>query len=750
MLAAALLPTPAAHAANQKAPQQPASGGSFTLEADHQRQVGGIFYADGNVDLHYQNARLQADHMEYHDDTHLATAHGHVQLDYLTQHVEAEDGTYNIQTGEGTFHHVRATFAMQRRPQPTLLISQNPLYVEAEEVDRLSVDRYKFRKAWITMCRPDRPTWKFYAPEGTVQLERTVHLENGRFRLFSLPVLYLPYATLPASRQRQSGFLIPDAGNSSTKGYFVGESYYWAPADWMDGTIGANYLSKRGWSQTADFRMRPWENVRLNATYFGVLDRGLPEPNGTLLKEGGHEAHLDFDALLPDGWRAVADLDQLTSLTFRLAWADTFSQAVNSEVRNTAFLTKNFSGFSLNFEAGSYKDFVSVSPESYVDLRSAPEAHFSSVDQAPFEHIPLYFSFDSFVDGIHRNDNVTNFNTGALVGRMEVAPSMTMPLHWGPWLDVTSSFTLRAVRYGAQIENGVSVNNPFVRTTEEATIDVRPPTLDRVWGDGDTRWKHAIEPEITYRYVNGVDDFQRVILMDDYDTITDTSELQYGITQRLFRKTDGGEAQDLVDWSVTQKYFFDPTFGGALVPGVRNVFETLDLLTPFAFADEPRHFSPIVSSLTVTPGGRYDAQLRVDYDPVLGKMTAIGTLLKIRPYRETYLTLADFSVNNLPLALPPPNFTFQHRSDQVRVLGGYGDVNRPGWDASVGVSYDIAQKVFQDQLIQLGYNGSCCGIGLEYQRFSLGTVRVENRYSIVFRIANLGSAGNLRRQEKIF
>ena len=49
-----------------------------------------------------------------------------------------------------------------------------------------------------------------------------------------------------------------------------------------------------------------------------------------------------FTALLPHGWRAVADLDQLTSLTFRLAWSETFAQAVNSEVRNTAFLTNNF------------------------------------------------------------------------------------------------------------------------------------------------------------------------------------------------------------------------------------------------------------------------------------------------------------------------------------------------------------------------------------------------------------------------
>jgi hypothetical protein len=155
-----------------------------------------------------------------------------------------------------------------------------------------------------------------------------------------------------------------------------------------------------------------------------------------------------------------------------------------------------------------------------------------------------------------------------------------------------------------------------------------------------------------------------------------------------------------------------------------------------------------VSDMRVTPGGRYDAQLRVDYDPIRGEVTAIGALGKIKPYRESFVTLAYFSTINLTPA-QPASF-FHHRSDQVRVLVGYGDLNRPGWNTEVGFSYDIAQKVFQDQVIQLGYNGSCCGVGLEYRRLSLGAVRAENRYSFVFRIANLGSAGNLRRQDKIF
>src|SRR5208282_2075278 len=242
-------------------PKLPQAGGEVTLEADRQGgEIGKTYYADGNVDLRYENLRLR--------------------------------------TGRGKFHHVRATFALQRRPSPTLLVSPNPLYFEADEADRLDQNTYRLHKAWLTVCDPQHPTWKFYAPLATVELQKSVRLENGNFRLLSVPVLYLPYATFPAEKRRDSGFLIPEFGESSSKGWILGESVYWAPKDWMDLTLGSDYLSKRGWKQKGQIRMRPWENARLEADYFGVIDRGLEQPSGPPIPQGGYEAHLLFTALL--------------------------------------------------------------------------------------------------------------------------------------------------------------------------------------------------------------------------------------------------------------------------------------------------------------------------------------------------------------------------------------------------------------------------------------------------------------------
>src|SRR5579872_4244556 len=123
----ALLFTPAAFSqTNLQLPQKlPAPGGEVTLAADQQRQSGRIFYADGHVDMRYENVRLRADHIEYDEQAQTVSARGNVQLDYLTQHVEADDARYELKTGKGSFHHVRARYGVQRRPQPTLLSSPN-------------------------------------------------------------------------------------------------------------------------------------------------------------------------------------------------------------------------------------------------------------------------------------------------------------------------------------------------------------------------------------------------------------------------------------------------------------------------------------------------------------------------------------------------------------------------------------------------------------------------------------------------
>ena len=51
---------------------------------------------------------------------------------------------------------------------------------------------------------------------------------------------------------------------------------------------------------------------------------------------------------------------------------------------------------------------------------------------------------------------------------------------------------------------------------------------------------------------------------------------------------------------------------------------------------------------------------------------------------------------------------------------------------------------------QFAYNWNCCGFSAEYRKYELGSVRNENAYRFNFSLANIGTAGNIRRAERLF
>jgi LPS-assembly protein len=764
----------------QQAPLHSAKAGDVEIwSRGPQQKRGDLFISDDDVDIHYGDQRLQADHVEYNEKTSEAFASGHVRFDYNNEHLEADQAHYNVSTGHGTFSNVRGTVKIERRANPLILISQNPIYFQAPEVERLADDVYLVNRGWITICDPQRPTWQFYAPHARIRLGKSVALVNANFRLYRVPLLWLPYADAPAGeRIRQSGILIPVVAQSNSKGFVLGDAVYLAPRPWFDLTAGAELLTKRGSAERGEFRARPFENTSIKYTYYGVIDRGInePGPNDTtvLEKQGGHQMQLEAQSLLPNGWRAVADLNELSSLTFRLAFADTYGEAITSEVRSSSFLTNNFRGFSLNFAALSDKTFLSIpvtndttgvtTPAVSVSLRNAPEVLFSSVEQAPWQNLPFYFSFDAFADAVHRQDD-TPLDTPAFVPRTEFAPTVTVPLHFGSWLGVTTSATFRTTFYGDSYNSaGQLISQYLTRNTGELTVDLRLPTLERFFDRSSLdknkprkRYKHTIEPTITYHYVGGVNNIADFIRFDSDATLTNTNQVDYGITQRLFLKTGDGQPEELLSWSIFQAHYFDPTFGGAIQDGQRNVFQALDSISPFAFAFGPRNWSPIISDFKIMPGGKYDVEQILQYDTQIDRLVTVGTLLKVKPYSEFFATLAYFRLNDNPVEadlppVPPPGFVAfsQPLSNQIRALMGYGNLTRKGFNFTTGISYDFTNQILQSQLVQVSYNGSCCGLALEYRRINLGQVRTENRFTATFIIANIGSFGNLRRQENIF
>jgi LPS-assembly protein len=261
----------------------------------------------------------------------------------------------------------------------------------------------------------------------------SAHVYNTTFRLKGVPVFYLPYASPPVERLgRQSGFLIPNFGTSNTKGTVIGDSFYWAMNRSMDATLGGEYLSKRGWALQENYRYRPSETSFLNLNYFGVLDRGIltntvdqaGNPITKTVKQGGEDVKLNAETTFSNGVRGVASIDYLSSFIFRLAFTENFSQAVDSEVKSAAFLSKSLQGFSFNAYLARYQNFQSKNNDDVITILHTPGLEISSVERKLFNS-PVYWSYDVAAEGLRRSQ--PGFVTPGIVGRFDVDPDLSLP-----------------------------------------------------------------------------------------------------------------------------------------------------------------------------------------------------------------------------------------------------------------------------------------------------------------------------------
>jgi LPS-assembly protein len=80
---------------------------------------------------------------------------------------------------------------------------------------------------------------------------------------------------------------------------------------------------------------------------------------------------------------------------------------------------------------------------------------------------------------------------------------------------------------------------------------------------------------------------------------------------------------------------------------------------------------------------------------------------------------------------------------------GFGKENKRGWNAAFLAIFDYRTQTLQFGNAQITYNADCCAFNMQVRRLAFGT-RNENQYRFSFVIANIGSVGTLRKQDRLF
>jgi LPS-assembly protein len=719
------------------------------IKSDEQQKTGDLYHLTGHVRLDYLGMSLTADQMDYNAESGEVHAQGnlHFLRPQQNEDISGTEGTYNLRNSTGTFFHAIGSIGARVRGKASLLTTSNPFFFEAEKVEKVEDGSYRVHDATITVCTLPDPTWRFAAPNATIRPEESAYIYHSKLRVFGFPVFYFPvfYRSL-RHIPRSTGFLMPTVGNNSRLGTFIGDSFFWAINRSMDAEIGGQYLSKRGWSQVGTFRMRGPSASYLNVSYFGVVDRGLGPQQ---IDQGGRSASALGTMPFSRDIRGVLDLNYLSSLTFRQAFTQTYNEAVYSENHSTAFLTKSSGSYSVNSLFSILQDYQSTQPHDIVTIRHLPDFQFNSLERPLLNGFPLLLAWDSSAGVVSRTEPTitagrdvvrTNF-----LERFEFFPRISMPLGWKDF-HLMPVFGYRVRRYGDQVLDGQISNEPLNQGTAELSVELDLPPLSRVFSSGGLiskgPVKHVIEPRITFHNVSGADGTRRPLLFDETDLVTNTRDLEFSLTNRLLAKRQAGApVQEVLSWELKQQYYFTPSFGGAVQPEQRNVFLPTLEFSGNAFLLEPRRFSPIVSILRFRPFAHYDIEFRQDYDTTEHQFTNAAVLSSVG-YGLVFASVSQFIVKT-PNTLSPP-------SDQTHFTVGYGRQGRTGLNAAFTGAYDVRAGFMQFSAVQVSYNNNCCGISVEYRRFALGPVRNENQYRMSFSLANVGTFGNLKKEERLF
>ena len=812
------------------------TGAPVTFESDTQSERDKIFTLDGDAVVTYQDRILRADHLAYDANTGDVTATGHLVVTGGTngERIEASHGTLNLKSETGRFFDVHGSVGLMptRAGTPAKVFSNGaPFLFAGRMVVKTGPKSYDIYKGSVTSCELKNPDWILTAAHFSV-VNDTARASGSVFRLLNIPVLYLPYVTHATDpEERQSGFMIPTLGQSSTKGFIIGEQIYLVLNRSMDLTIGAEYYSERGFAQDATFRYKGAGLNFVKFHYSGLLDRLKGNAN-----QGGEDAILSMRHDFTPRTRMAADVEYLSSYIYRQAFTDNFNQAVNSDILSTAYVTHHRNGFELTGLADRYQGIKVVAAatqaQQQVTIFHVPTVSIDSTEHR-FRGTGLELSVESSVSGLKRTQ--PNFVTGGVVERIDIHPQAAFPFGTGGWR-FRPSVAFRETAYSRSLRSTVLSDQPqqslaaVSRSDIEVAFGVRAPVLERTFAPN--RWhgllgdslRHTLEPELNYKLIKGVSNFKDVLRFDATDIVSNTNELEYGLTQRVFRKRSmpctsaasslpdapavsstmdiegglnpdptlaaasagtplaaaaGGCSDDeLISWSLTQKYFFDPRFGGAIVNGRRNILDTTLSLSGVAFLTEPREISPLISRLRMRTSAHTDIEWDFDLDTGSRRFTSSNLFLDLHATDGAFAALSyarlDAPGRFFTEGVSPTNGVTTAVSDfnQLRFLIGYGSPTKPGLSLAANTGLDLKSlygatstvtapsgvqtsttvypALLQYATLQGNYNFNCCGFSVEYRKFELGSVRNEGSYRFNFTLANIGTAGNLRRSERLF
>jgi LPS-assembly protein len=497
------LPAPAAESDS-------AGGDAVPIELEAEEltfdQASGTYLAERDVLLRRGEQILQADEVRWDARTSQADAFGDV---YLT-------GPEGTATGDEMHLNMEKEVGLIRNGR--IFVRKPNVHILGTEIEKTGERTYRVEDGTFTTCDGEVPSWKFTASELDVTVDGFAWARHAVFHIYDIPVIYLPIFGYPVVTERESGFLMPNAGYSDSRGTQLSLAYYQVMGRNMDATFYLDYLSRLGLGKGAELRYFLGHDNRGEAIAYHVS--GFSGMDDRFALDWRHLGTLPGDV------RLIADVLYISERDYFSDFGEVAGEYNRDQAESLIAASRNWEKNNL---AGQVRYVKNLVGDDDLTLQRLPEIRFAMLRHR-IGDTPFYYRMDTGAAYLYQDQDLEG-------GRFSLRPALSAVFRPGGVLDFVSEVAYLERYYTGSF--GEEREGVFDFSTRLAT---RFGRVYPVNGKRVRKIQHVVQPEIAYRYVPA-DDSSDLPLFEAQDRIGRQNLITCGITNRFIARLESPEGQ---------------------------------------------------------------------------------------------------------------------------------------------------------------------------------------------------------------
>ena len=401
--------------AEEEAPVQ-VKGNTLTYE-----QQGNVATATGDVVVTKGETKLSADTVTVNRDTNEMTARGNVTLQDERGNIKADAMRIEMENETGDITN------------GTITLPRQQYVLTGKSLQKSYGQTYHIEDGKFTTCQCDnfaQADWSIGGKTIDVDLRGRGTVRHGVFRVRNIPLLYVPYGTVPITSDRKSGFMFPNYGFSSKRGFVWQQPFYWAINKSYDATVTTDLETSARVGVWGEFRYAPNERTEgvFSASYFNEQIRGPATTTSPINRWSITGVHRQ---LLPNDWRLYSDLffvsddDFLREISHRALNLKSTLEIDDWDLRSRRFTDSRVGGVKTWRHALFRGEAV-----YYQDLQQDQDYAFQELPRLQFQGQRRIWN-DRLDIGISVDGADFYRNRGYAGQRLDLAPWVAMPFQLG-------------------------------------------------------------------------------------------------------------------------------------------------------------------------------------------------------------------------------------------------------------------------------------------------------------------------------